>query len=144
VDITWENICALLARLKDGSVILGILYFISFLFLMPFWVVNAPSAFGTKAVLLFAALTAFLLTHIFLNWTYYALVAAPAFVAIVLFVVGATIWVATPIAMAPVQAIFGFFSGGFGGGIADMVAGKMLGGFGTLISGVSETISRVG
>lgn len=144
MDITWENLRALLVRFKDGSILLGILYFLSFLLLLPFWLSNAPSAIGNKAALLLAAITAFLLTHIFLNWTYYALVVVPAVAAAGLFVVGALIWVATPLTMAPIQAVVGIFTGGFGGGIADLVAGKAMGGFGALVSGASDTISRIG
>lgn len=146
MDITWENLRALLVRFKDGSILLGVLYFLSFLLSLPFWLSNAhsASAVGNNAALLLAAITAFLLTHIFLNWTYYALVVVPAVASVGLFVVGAFIWVATPLTMAPIQAVFSIFTGGFGGGIADLVAGKAMGGFGVLVSGASETISRFG
>ncbi len=131
MDITWESIRVLLSRFKDGSVVLGILYFVSFLLLLPFWLSNSsffPTSFSTKAVLLLVAITAFLLVHVLLNWTYYALVMLPSVVAIILFITGAAIWVGTPLLMSPLQAIFGLLSGGFGGGIADMVAGKAMGG----------------
>lgn len=143
MDITWEKLRALLLRFKDGSILLGILYFLSFLLLLPFWL-SSNSALETKAVLLLAAITAFLATHIFLNWTYCALVVVPAVAAVGLFIVGTVIWVTTPLAMAPIEALFGAFSGGFGGGIANLVAGRAMGGFGTLVSGASDTISRIG
>lgn len=144
MDITWEGLRALLSRFKDASVLLGILYFVSFLLLLPFWLANTPNEINTKAALLLAAVTAFLLINILLNWTYYALVVVPAITAIGIFIIGASLWIATPLVMSPIQAIFGLFTGGFGGGFADLVAGKVMGGFGTMISGATETISRIG
>ncbi|MBO8128950.1 MAG: hypothetical protein H0Z39_07095 [Peptococcaceae bacterium] len=145
INIVWNDVRSLLLRLRDGSLLLGVLYLIVFLLVLPFWVAHAPSQVGHNMIVLLAMVTALLLVHIFLNWAYYALVAVPAIAAIGLFVVGACLWVATPMVMAPLAALFGMFSGGFG--VADlggMIAGKFFGAGGQLVAGMSETISRFG
>lgn len=149
MNVTWEKLLALLSRFKDGSVLLGVLYFIAFLLILPFWLNEASSQIGPKAALLLAMVAALLLVHILLNWAYYALVMVPAIAAIALFVIGASVWVTAPLVMAPVQAIFGFFSGGlFGGsgieGIAGAITGGFMKGLGTVVSGATESISRFG
>ncbi|MDQ0287739.1 hypothetical protein SAMN02745218_01204 [Desulfofundulus australicus DSM 11792] len=144
MDITWEKIVALLTRIKDGSVILGILYFISFLLVLPFWLSEAPSEIDIRAVLLLATVSAIFLTHMFLNWAYYALIVVPAIAASCLFTLGAFIWVTTPLIVAPIQAIFGMFGSGFGADMGNMIAGRFMGAFGSMFTGLGESISRTG
>ncbi len=143
VEITWEKLLGFLSRFKDASVLLGVLYFVAFILVLPFWLVRGETV-GTRMAFLLAGVTGFLLVQLFLNWTYYALVAVPGIAAIVLFVIGAFVWVGTPLVMAPVHAVIGLFTGGFGGGIADLLAGKMMGSFGVLSKGLEETVSRIG
>lgn len=132
----------LLPKLKNASILLGIMYFLSFLLLLPIWLGFRKEIPAEMGFLLLTGVS-IIVVHLILNWSYYMLVIVPAVASIILFFSGAALWIFAPLIVMPFKFFFSMF-GGIGGGFPELIAGSFMKGFSEIFNDLGEVISRFG
>ncbi len=111
----------LLNGIKDVGIFTGVLYFLSFILLLPF-ALNQTGNVLTVAEVILVMVLAVVVVHIFINFLYYLLVAIPFAASVLLFVSGYLLFLLAPIfgasaqitlsvALGAISAVLGALSG---------------------------------
>lgn len=90
-----EKLATLLLKIKNPAILMGSLYAVAFILLLPLTLERTGGTLDLAGTL-FLSLIAALATHIALNWFYYLAVIFPAVMAAVSFVSGMLIWIFAP------------------------------------------------
>lgn len=109
------NPLSVLPQVKDSAIFLGCLYFIVFILLLPEFAVRQGIVNGLQ-IIVFGAVSV-LIVHLFLNWTYVVVVAAPLTMTVIFFALGCTIWLFAPGILFPIEGILHFVASIFGGSV---------------------------
>ncbi len=120
-------------KLKDSAALLGILYLLSFVLLLPFWL-RLHGGVLKLAEVLVLAMVSVALVQALLNWLYLAVIAAPLIGAAVLGAAGLAVYVVTPLFVGVI------------GGVLKMgipLLGAM-GGIDFVVQNIGEFVSRLG
>lgn len=102
-----SGIGGILGRVKSAGILIGLLYLLAFVVLLPPMAAMAKGSIGGIAELFAVGIVAVIVVQILLNWATVAIVAAPIVAAVVLVVGGWGIWLFAPLAALPVNVIVG-------------------------------------
>lgn len=129
------SISQLLFRVKHSSIMIGALYSIAFLLLLPIIAAQGGNVL-TMAKLLLVSVVAVLVVHFFLNFTYVITAVFPILAGILFLALGGALWLGAPFIRLVLEPIFTGLSGVEGLGAFSGVA--------SLINAAVEVISRFG
>ncbi len=91
-------------KIKDAGLFLGVLYLVSFLLLLPFYLRNTGNILSGAELMLIAILS-IVLVQVFLNWLYILIIHIPFIMAAIIGTTGLIIFVFSPLLIIPVELI---------------------------------------
>ncbi|SHJ47909.1 hypothetical protein [Tepidibacter formicigenes] len=98
-----------LAKLQSGSAILGVLYVLVFLFMIPVFVSQGFS-FDSMLAKSGIIVVSIVIVHFLVNGLYYMLVTIPVILAVITFIFGWLIWLGTPFFFSVFDMFFNAFN----------------------------------
>lgn len=104
-----------MGRVKSVGVLVGLLYFMAFLLILPYVAASDDHAISGTAQLFAAGIIAVVVVQILLNWAAISMAAAPLVWAASFAVVGWVIWLFAPLAIIPINVMTGMILAFFPG-----------------------------